>query len=334
MSAIARFRPLAPVGGTMCAASPARKSRPYCIGSTTKLRMPVTPFSRIGPSSSVQPSSAERGSGARPRSARPTTRRRPRPARTGGSRRLRARRAQAEEREAALVVRVDELVDRRRDVREDAEPAERVLARERRRARRPGCSAGRRRGSRRSRRSRRTRARAARRRGEKRIRGRSVSSSWTLTSSTSKSKRQPALEPRRDQVLDDLGLAVDDDRPAAGELARAGSGAARRRTGARSRGGRFPRACSRLADARLGEQVDGSLLEHACADRGARRSRGSGPRARPSRCPPARAAARASARPGRRRRCRPGCAPSSFLVRGAATCWKTAKALFAAGTPQ
>ena len=37
--ATARFRPLAPVGGTMWAASPARKSRPYCIGSATKLRM-------------------------------------------------------------------------------------------------------------------------------------------------------------------------------------------------------------------------------------------------------------------------------------------------------
>ena len=55
-SAIARLRPLAPVGGTMWPASPARYRRPCCIGSTTKLRMPVTPFSRIGPSCSVQPS--------------------------------------------------------------------------------------------------------------------------------------------------------------------------------------------------------------------------------------------------------------------------------------
>ena len=39
--------PLAPVGGTTCAASPARKSRPHCNGSTTKLRMPVIPFWRI-----------------------------------------------------------------------------------------------------------------------------------------------------------------------------------------------------------------------------------------------------------------------------------------------
>jgi hypothetical protein len=56
-SATARFMPLAPVGGTMWAASPARNSRPKRIGSTTKLRMPVTPLSRIGPSSRVQPSS-------------------------------------------------------------------------------------------------------------------------------------------------------------------------------------------------------------------------------------------------------------------------------------
>ena len=38
-SATARLSPLAPVGGTMWAASPARKSRPYCIGSATKLRI-------------------------------------------------------------------------------------------------------------------------------------------------------------------------------------------------------------------------------------------------------------------------------------------------------
>jgi hypothetical protein len=31
-SAIARLSPLAPVGGAVCAASPARNSRPYCVG--------------------------------------------------------------------------------------------------------------------------------------------------------------------------------------------------------------------------------------------------------------------------------------------------------------
>ena len=41
---------MAPVGGTMCALSPARNSRPYCIGSTTKLRIGVMPFCSIAPS--------------------------------------------------------------------------------------------------------------------------------------------------------------------------------------------------------------------------------------------------------------------------------------------
>ena len=53
---MARFIPFAPVGGTMCAASPARNSRPYCIGSTTKLRIWMMPFWKIGPASSAQPS--------------------------------------------------------------------------------------------------------------------------------------------------------------------------------------------------------------------------------------------------------------------------------------
>ncbi len=51
----ARFRPLAPVGGTMWAASPASSSRPNCIGSATKLRMAVMPFSRTGPVARLQP---------------------------------------------------------------------------------------------------------------------------------------------------------------------------------------------------------------------------------------------------------------------------------------
>ena len=53
-SATARLSPFAPVAGTMCAASPARNSRPYCIGSTTKLRRAATPFSKIGPSLRVK----------------------------------------------------------------------------------------------------------------------------------------------------------------------------------------------------------------------------------------------------------------------------------------
>ena len=46
--------PFAPVGGWMCAASPARNSRPNCIGSTTKLRIGVTPFCTILPCGSAQ----------------------------------------------------------------------------------------------------------------------------------------------------------------------------------------------------------------------------------------------------------------------------------------
>ena len=57
---MARFMPFAPVGGTMCAASPARKSRPWRMGSATKLRIPVTPFSMSGPSFRVKPSAVSR----------------------------------------------------------------------------------------------------------------------------------------------------------------------------------------------------------------------------------------------------------------------------------
>ena len=46
---------LRPVGGTMWAASPARKRRPCRMGSATKLRIGVIPFSSTGPSVSVQP---------------------------------------------------------------------------------------------------------------------------------------------------------------------------------------------------------------------------------------------------------------------------------------
>ena len=55
-SATARLSPLAPVGGTMCAASPARNSRPCRIGASTKLRIGSTLFSVIGPGVSCHPS--------------------------------------------------------------------------------------------------------------------------------------------------------------------------------------------------------------------------------------------------------------------------------------
>jgi hypothetical protein len=48
-SETARFMPLAPVGGTICAASPARNSRPERIGSDTKERSGAMFFSNEGP---------------------------------------------------------------------------------------------------------------------------------------------------------------------------------------------------------------------------------------------------------------------------------------------
>src|SRR3981081_3325766 len=54
-SARARLRPLAPVGGTMWAASPARNSRRYRMGEATKLRIGVMAFSVIEPTPSHAP---------------------------------------------------------------------------------------------------------------------------------------------------------------------------------------------------------------------------------------------------------------------------------------
>ena len=292
----------------MCAASPARNSRPYCIGSTTKLRMPVTPFSRIGPSSSVQPSSADAQLELLPDPLVRPLARGPRPARTGGSSATELRRAQAEQREAALVVRVDELVDRRRDLRR-------------------GCRASR--TGTRARTSREHAVRDARPadaveavaagdhvalelvplalvaeadRAAARSRGRATRDVVDL-----EQQRQPALEPRGDQVLDDLGLAVDDDRA---PPVSSSSG--------------DPVALA--VELELDPVVDDPLAVHPLADAGLaragrrspararrrgsapRRTRGCGPRARPTRSPRARAAGRASARPARRRRCRPACA--------------------------
>ena len=48
-SEAAKFKPFAPVGGTMCAASPARKSLPNRMGSVTTLRSGAMLFSSDGP---------------------------------------------------------------------------------------------------------------------------------------------------------------------------------------------------------------------------------------------------------------------------------------------
>ncbi len=127
-SATARFRPFAPVGGTMCAASPARNSLPYCIGSTTKLRMPVMPFCSTGPSCNFQFSS--------PRE--PDLQFLPdflvRPIQevfVGAALEIEAadvRRAHAEQGETALVVGVDEFFRGRRGFGENAQPGERIHA--------------------------------------------------------------------------------------------------------------------------------------------------------------------------------------------------------------
>ncbi len=98
----------------MCAASPARKRRPCCIGSATKLRMPVTPFSRTGPSFERP---ARRARSARASSSQIALVGPLREVLVRAALEVEAaerRRAQAEQGEAALVVGVDELVARRR----------------------------------------------------------------------------------------------------------------------------------------------------------------------------------------------------------------------------
>jgi hypothetical protein len=45
----AKFKPLALVGGTMCAASPAKNMRPKRIGSVIKLRSGSMLFSDLAP---------------------------------------------------------------------------------------------------------------------------------------------------------------------------------------------------------------------------------------------------------------------------------------------
>ena len=49
MSEPAVFSPRAPVGGTMCAASPAKNKLPYRMGSATKDRKGAMDFSMVGP---------------------------------------------------------------------------------------------------------------------------------------------------------------------------------------------------------------------------------------------------------------------------------------------
>ena len=101
-----------------------------CIGSTTKLRIGVTPFCRTGPSFSCQPSPrsrAARCSSLQIALVRPVARG-PRRARTGGRAGVISGERMLKQREAALVVGVDQLVRGRRRLRQDAEPGERIDA--------------------------------------------------------------------------------------------------------------------------------------------------------------------------------------------------------------
>ena len=120
----------------MCAASPARNSRPWRIGSATKLRIPVIPFCRIGPSAGCQPSSVRSRtcSSDQMRSSDHAAR-----SSSGGDLQVEPgdrRRTHAEERKAAVVQAVDQLVGCRRGVSQDPEPRERIDALERSQVRR------------------------------------------------------------------------------------------------------------------------------------------------------------------------------------------------------
>ena len=260
-SATARLSPFAPVGGTMCAASPARNSRPCCIGSTTNERIGVTPFSTIGP--------ASRSSARRVRSSVPDAVVGP-VVRVGVRLALEVeaaerRRAHAVQREPALVAGVDELLGRRRDLRQDAEPGERI-----RRARTPSARP-------RGIDGRQTpwkpsqpaitsqRSSCASPPWVKRIAGRSLSRSSTRTSSASNSGSAPAASRAREQVLDDLLLAVHRDAAAAGQLGEVdpvpAPGEAQLDAVVHE-----PLALHPVAEPALDQQVDRALLEHAGAD--------------------------------------------------------------------
>src|SRR6185503_3746695 len=111
-----------------------------------------------------------------------------------------------QEREAALVMRVDELVHRRRHLRENAEPAERICALERLSRNRLPADA--------------VEAVAAGDRVALQLAARVADDAADRVDALDgrvEVERQSALEPRVDQVLDDLGLPVDDD-PAPDEL--------------------------------------------------------------------------------------------------------------------
>ena len=119
-------------------------------------------------------------------------------------------------------------------------------------------------------------------------------------------------EPCLDQVLHDLLLAVDRDRAATGELGQGDAVRATRRSAARCRGARAPRARAGSPTPVARSRSTVPLLEHAGPHALLDVLAAARARAPPTRCPRAAAGARAAARRARRRRCRPACARQPF----------------------
>ena len=225
----------------------------------------MIPFSSTGPSASVQPGEAEPDLQLLPDAlVRPLGDVLVGPALQVETAQLGG--AQAEQREAALVMRVDELVVRRRDRGQDPEPAERVLAREG-----PQNAVGNRRP-----------ADAVKTVAP----SDDVALEHLLAALVAESdprllridlldtdvfhleqQRPPVAEPRLDQVLDHLGLPVDGDRLAAGQLRHVDPVPLARElqldASVHEAFARQP-----LPDACLGEEIDDALLEHPGADPG------------------------------------------------------------------
>ena len=210
------------------------------------------------------------------------------------------RRAQRGEREAALVVGVDQLLRAAARTRPGS-PSSRTGTRARRPSGRRRSWAGRRRGSRRSPRSRRPPAPA----GEPSCVNSTRAADVDLHVGDLEVQRQPGLQPRADQVLDDLLLAVDRDRAPAGQVATARSGGPRRRSAARRPRGPGPaRASARRARPRpSGPSWPARARRRA---RAAARRSDRAPRGSRTRSPATRAAGRASAQRGRLPRSPPG----------------------------
>ncbi len=139
-------------------------------------------------------------------------------------------------------------------------------------------------------------------------------------------QRQPALDPRCDEILHDLGLPVDDDRAPVGELAQRDVVALAVELEVDAVVD-DPLAVHPLAHAEIAQQVGRALLEHAGADavlavlaRAVLEHDGLDPGE----------LEHAREREARR----PGADDADLCPHSSSTRWKTWNALFAAGTPQ